>query len=334
MSFKNCRVVGIDVDPREYHSVSVDRGSRSYPVSPSMLKEFIHCPQRWVSGYRSPDSDAKAHGSLVDAALLTPNRFATDFIVEPDTYPASADNKEKGVKKGDPIPWSNNAKFCRAWRAEAEGHGATVISSDELVIAQKAVKRFEADQILSQYLEESDRQVLVQGEWECEENGITVPVRCLIDLAPFKDSEFAETLADLKAVRNASVQPFTRQVYQYGWHIQAAFDLALYNAATGEGRHSWCFLVQESYPPFECGRRILSHDFEHIGQGAYKSAMAVYCECLKTGKWPGYDDHDEATQGWSIVEAEPWMGSESMFSRRPVFEVEGENESDPNDIVP
>jgi len=30
--------------------------------------------------------------------------------------------------------------------------------------------------------------------------------------------------------------------------------------------------------------------------------------------WPGYDDNDDAAQGWSIVAPEPWMQYEALTS--------------------
>jgi exodeoxyribonuclease VIII len=337
MSFRNCRIVGTNIDADAYHRVTEQRGSPDYPVSPSMLRSFSACQSRWLHGYSSPDSDAKDRGRAVDSALLTPKLFAEQYVVRPDTYAAPATHakvKAGKISVGDPLPWNSNAAVCSDWIDAAESAGKTVLSSKESMEISTAVTRLKEDETIASFVDESEKQVLAVGEWH-DESGVIIPVRCLIDLQPWKESEFAACLGDLKTTRNAAVVPFQRQTYQLGWHIQAAFDIDLYNAATGGERSTWCFIVQENYPPFQPAKRMLSQEFRELGQAAYRSQLGLYCRCLQSGRWPGYDDHDEAIQGWSLVAPEPWMGSDSMFAPRiedPTEELETVNDS--NDIIP
>ena len=259
----------------------------------------------------SPDSDAKDFGNLLDTLVLTPEKFDKRYVQQPSTY-----RNEKKEEK----PWNNNANACRAWHEEQQGK--QVVSHKELTAAIAAKDRLLKDDLIASFIAASDKQVLVQAQWHDDETGLTVPVRCLMDLVPRLDSEFSKTVGDLKTTRTAALQSFSRDVFKMGYHIQAAFDLDLLVAATGEDRCSWVFVIQESYPPWQTGRRLLSEDFLALGRAEYQRILGLYCRCLKAGVWPGYDDTDEAIQGWSLVAPEPWMAMHEQFS--PHFTAGGD----------
>jgi hypothetical protein len=315
VSFQNAKVHVGAVNPDAYHAQEFERGDKRLAMSPSSLKAFGQCPSRWRAGYNSPESDAKDFGSLLDCLALTPDLFETRYAVSPATYPA------EGKKKGDPTedkPWNWNATFCKDWRKDQGGK--RVISQSELAEAKAAVAALRRDSVIADFIDASDTQVLVTADYHDEATGLVIPVRCLMDFVPRKDSEFPKSLGDLKTTRSAALQPFTRFAFQMGYHVQAGFDLDLFVAATGEDRCNWCFILQENYPPFQTGKRLLSEDFITLGRVEYRRLLAAYCWCLKNGKWPSYDDTDEAIQGWSLIAPEPWMESQAMFA--PKFTTE------------
>jgi hypothetical protein len=293
--FQNCKIVGCGVDSEKYHAHAQiqERGTPEFIMSPSSLKAFSECPSRWMAGYSAPDSEAKDWGNLLDCILLTPEQFKSRYAIKPATY--------KDTKTGEEKPWNGNSTVCKAWLSEHEGF--SIISNAELTNAQNAVGRLLADETIATYHAASLKQVHVTGEWHDEKTGLVIPVQCLIDFVPKKDSEFQKSLGDLKSTRNAAQRPFGRWCYSAGYHIQAAFDLALFTAATGEDRTDWIFICQENYAPFETGRRLLSQSFLEIGKQTFEHALSRYARCLKTGIWPSYDQDEE----FSLVEAEPWM---------------------------
>ena len=345
MSFQNCKLAGENVDPQFYHDVPFERGSVEYPVSPSMLKQFAHCPSRWLRGYNPPETKGKDFGSVIDCLLLTPEQFSHKYAIQPLTYESEgmqcpvcktiSDSKSCREHKVDRVrvivnkEWSGNSKICQEWSEIQTENGKEVITADILADATLAITRLKSDDVLGPYMEQSRRQVLVTGEWHDEPTGLTIPVRCLIDLAPADDSEFAGSLGDVKTTRTAALMAFQRDVFKYGYHLQAAFDLALFNAATGQERTDWCFLVQESYHPWQTGRRLLAQDFIDLGRCDYKRLLGNYCACVKSGKWPDYDENDEAVQGWSIVSPAPWMATQCQFSPKYEFDEPAGQTSQP-----
>lgn len=315
MSFQNCKLVD-SPKGREYFEHDVKRGDAKYPVSSSMLKEFARCPRRWFDGYNPPESDAKDWGSLFDILALTPEQFSERYVIQPATYKAP-----ESTKKDAPLidkPWNNNAAACKEWRDAQDGK--EIVSSKQVAEAKAAVERLWKDTIIKAWFDACDKQVWVVGEWNDERTGLVIPVKCLIDFAPRADSEFAECLGDLKTVRSGALVPFQRTCFEMGYHIQAAFNLALYNAATGSDRDKWCFILSESFPPFQTGKRMLDSMFIEIGAAKYQQIIRLYCWCIANNNWPGYDDHDEAAQGWTVVLPDPWMQTRDTFA--PRFEAD------------
>lgn len=300
MSFHNAHIVCKSANPTEYHNSKIERGAPEFVVSSSMLRLFSQCPSRWKSGYESPESDSKKFGSLLDCRLLTPEQFTSRFSVKPQTYP--------DTKTGELKPFNSNSTWCKNWIDE-QGE-REIVSCAEISAVDAARNRMMGDETIREYFECTDKQVWVRAEWKDKATGLTIPVQALIDFVPLKNSAFRKSIGDLKTVRSAALVPFGRQVYQLGWHLQAAFYLDLYMAAvnpkheeSGEDRTDWIFILQENYAPYETGRRLLSQDFIEIGAATYRHALARYARSLKTGEWAGYDEPDNFT----LVNAEPWM---------------------------
>jgi hypothetical protein len=245
--------------------------------------------------------------------MLTPHQFTSRYAIQPLEYVNEDGDKKK---------WNNNAHTCRDWKTLRTAEGKEVVTTTDVKACEAAVNRLRADDILNAFLTASDCQVWVEGDWQDEATGLSVPCKCLIDCVPRLDTEFAKALGDLKTTRNGSLLVFQRWCFSAGYHVQAAFDTDLYVAATQEDRPSWCWLVQENFEPWEPARRLCSQDLLTLGRATYQRLLANYCQCLKNGRWPDYDATDEAVQGWSIVEAEPFLAEREAFAPHFQFEEE------------
>lgn len=351
--FTNAKIAATSTNPLDYVRQNGERGTPAFEMSSSGLRGFGSCPSRWMAGYEQPDSEAKEWGRLLDCISLTPDQFGNRYAVEPETYTETGmkcpvcesvtDSKKCAKCKTERIavevvkPWRYGATVTEAWRAAKIAEGREVVSRTDSGNANVAASRLGADEIAKAFSDASDKQVWLSATWTDTDTGLAIPVKCLIDYAPRLDTEFAKCLGDLKSTRNASLLPWQRWCFSAGYHVQAAFDLDMYVAATGEDRNTWCFILQENFPPWEPARRMLSQDFLTLGRGEYQRLLANYCQCLKSGKWPNYDEHDEAIQGWSLVDAEPFMAERAAFA--PKFDFADEQETEPtpepsDDLVP
>lgn len=327
---KNARIVGRNVSSVEYHDQKSKRGSADYQVSPSMLKQFSWCPKRWIDGYEPRESATQKWGNLLDCLMLTPDQFKTRYAVQPEKY---EDEKTSEVKD-----WNNRANVCKKWVADQEGK--IIISFDTHKDASAAILRLREDLTVRSFVDQSEKQVWVAGEWHDKATKLVIPVRCLIDLEPKADSEFGKCLGDLKSTRSAALRPFLRDSFTYGHHIQAAFDLDLYRAAMpDEDRNTWCLVVVENYEPWTVGKRMMTDDpsqpenFLDLGRVTYRRLLANYCFCLKHNKWPDYDSHEGAVQGWSPLSAEVWM-MDHMPNAFELPEEDGDDEQTDSSDIP
>jgi hypothetical protein len=332
MSFQACKIAGRGVAPASYHAPSsFGRGDAQFPMSVSQIKEWQHCPARWRAGYQPPPSSAKDFGSLFDCLLLTPGEFQRRYAMQPSHYETdgmkcpecgSVTDSQKCAKcKRDRVPvkvskeWSNQSTTCQAWRDARIGEGKTVLDASDLTEAQAAILRFNADETLEAFLDDSDCQVHLTGEWLDEATGLVIPIQCLIDCAPRK--RFSSALGDVKTTRSAHPRIWSKYCSQRHYHVQGAFYLDLWNAATGEERTDFCFLLIENYAPWQPGRSLLAQDKQDIGRALYQAWLGRYAQCLKTGVWPDYQGCDEADNvagGWSLDRATKWDEQEAMLA--------------------
>mgnify|MGYP001199794895 CR=1 FL=1 len=329
MSFQNCKIVQVGADPTEYHKQVAKRGEAGFVVSSSPLRDFIHCPRRWINGYESSDSKSTDWGSLIDCRFLTPDQFGARVAIQPPTY-----TNEKGEVKD----WSNNAKKCKEWNEFHREAGHQIASVEDVNECDKAIQRLMDDPTIARWHSDSDRQVWVAGEWKDEATGIVVPCKCLLDYVPRASSEYFRCLGDFKSARSAAPRGWSRHLYTYGYHIQGALNLDMFVAATQEDRQTWCWILQENYPPYEPGLEMMSEDFMAMGRATYQQAMGRYCRCLKSGQWPGYDAmNPDNLQGWSLAVPEVWMAFVEMScSMEAQVDAEDAAKDDvpENDITP
>lgn len=345
MTFQKCKIVMVGADPVQYHGARQDeRGTAGFVLSSGSLREFLHCPSRWKAGYESPDSKSKQYGSLFDCRLLTPEQFASRYVIQPEVYLSAGmqcpvcksvtDSKACRACKTERVPvnvekpWSNQSETCAAWVADQEKAGRKVVKHAEVDAANAAIKRLLADDILGAWHAACDKQVWIAGEWKDDWTGLVIPCRCLIDYLPRIDTEFARAVGDLKSSRSAAIRPFDSWAKQMGYHVQAAWDMDMLVAATGQDRTDWCLILSENFAPYEPGRRLLSQALVQDGRLFYQGAIAQYAAALKSGRWRGYDDHPDAAQGWTVIDSDPRTQMAAMSA------VPTQNESAPEDEAP
>lgn len=352
MSFKNAQIVAIAADPVKYHEQKFERGDPNLIVSSSMLREFGHCPSRWRAGYVSPDSDAKDYGSLLDCRALTPEQFEKRYSIQPEKYKSPGmecpqchsvtDSKKCSACKCERMPvivekdWSNASLTCKEWNEREKAAGREIASQKEVTDCDLAIKRMMEDETIKNFHESSDKQVWLSAEWHDEPTKLAVPVKCLIDYVPKIDSEFADNLGDLKSCRTGAVLPWQRDCFKRGYYLQGGMYRAIYQEATKESRTTFCFIIQENYPPYQTGLRMLSQEFAAEGQRSCERLLSRYCKCLKTDKWANYDVGPNTSQGWTVVEMEPHMQFESLSQQMEDNQAEllGESMPEECDVIP
>lgn len=302
-------------DPKKYHALGCEfpRGDARKIMSRGELVQFAKCPARWRLGYHEEETKQTEWGSLMDCLVTQPGQFDKLYAVAPETYPAKQTKAE--ILAGTPVemkPWNWNATFCDGWYIEQIANGKVCVKGDTAKEAFAAQDRLMEDKRLSDFIFRSRKQVLVSVEYDDNDSGLVIPIKCLIDLAPMPDDAlYGRAIGDFKTGKDASPSAWKREVFNRSYHVQGAMYLDAMNAAGGTNFTQFAHVISENISPFETGRRMLSEAYLRIGRAFYKRALADYCYCLKTNQWPGYDDsfdvRGENIDGWTITEPESWM---------------------------
>lgn len=301
---QNSKIVGNNISSDAYlrQELGVARGHPQFVMHRSELMLFASCPSRWLAGYTFKDTDATFFGSLFDCLVTSPLQFADRYIEQPKTYPASKRHPKViagDIEEGDPVPWSSQSKWCKQWLREHKDKESVV--AEDLEEARQATKRFTSDPKIKELLDCSDKQVMCIAEYHDESTGFVIPTKVLIDLAPKNTSSYRKGIGDIKTIRNAAHKQWLYAIDDRDYDAQGAFNLDHYNAATGEQRTEFYFPLCENVFPFEPGRRMIEASYIEEGRKKYLAALRLYCQCLKTNKWPGFDD-DSPWNGWTLCE--------------------------------
>lgn len=297
--------------PSEYHKQSFHRGQRSFVMSRSELCEFARCPARWKAGYKSEDTASTSWGSLLDSLLFDrPEQFTKKYAITPRTYPAPKSHakvKSGEIKEGAPLDWNGNATYCYEWKELQVGK--EFVKEDDYNRVKRARQTLLETDGMGDLMSDWETQVLVTGDYHDEDTGFTIPVKGLIDIVPkLANTATGKMLIDLKTCTSAASHSWDKSVFTYGYHLQGSIYLDLYTAATGEDRNTFGHIIQESFEPFHVEKRILSQEFIELGRMQYLTALKQYCQCLKTGDWPGYPSRT-TIDGWGLTEPMAFMMS-------------------------
>ncbi len=319
----NAKLVTANANVENYHAQDAKPGEDAFVMSPGILRDFAACPARWVAGYRRAEGVALRWRALFLTHALAPERFGRTYALRPDTYQArvlkcpecgsESDAKQCrkcGLTRISQVvekPWAGGAEYCRKWTEQAEQREQIIIREEENLAARSAVARVNLDPAIKQYREDSDVLVWFAADWKDADTGIVIPCRTLIGFVPRKGTSNDNSLAELKVTKDASHCPWRRQAYYGLYHMQAAWALDIFAAATGAPRSLFYFVLVETMSPWEPARRHLAPTFVQLGRRTYEQMLKSYATCLATRTWPGYDLATTGPDAWTAVETEPWM---------------------------
>lgn len=274
-------------EPRIPYGIHADLAPADYyprrlnEASASGLKQMLRSPAHFHEWVNNPDADktspALEFGKLLHCAVLEPEVFAREYIVEPKDAPAYPQARSWASAKS--APDVERAKdFWREWEAAHKGMTRVTVADYD------KVQRM-ADSAMSHPVA---RGLLVGGQreisfsWPDEDSGIDCKARADLYLP-------GEFLMDLKSCRDASPEGFARAVATYCYDVQQANYLAGIRE-NGDSIRWMVFLAIESEAPYVCQPHILDANAESRGWTLRQRALRKQAECLRTGRWPGYSD--------------------------------------------
>lgn len=199
------------------------------------------------------ESAALDLGSALHCAVLEPEKFASEFLVSPKF--------DRRTKEGK----------AAAAEFEAKAQGKTVIDAEQM----EAVEAMKTS-ILSH---EIAKGMLTGGEAEYSYYAKDPTTGLLLKTRP--DYKNAGALIDLKTCQDASREGFIKACINFGYALQAAFYLDVYNLATGENLTEFFFVAVESSAPHAVACYKMGETEINLGREQYKKALKALAEFKK-----------------------------------------------------
>lgn len=251
---ENCTLYGV---PNEaYHAA---RG-----VSKSDLSEILDwTPAHWKAKKAEPheETDAMKFGTALHAAVLEPDRFASEYEIAPDV-----DRRTKAGKE--------------TWEA-AQAGGKILLKMDQM----RAIGQMR-DNILDLH---AVQVLLSSGEAEVS------LFAHLTDFHPLRgkcrpDWLNAEQSAilDLKTTVDARPQKFNKAVFEFHYEMQVAYYSHIYNLRTGDTLRAFVFVAVEKTPPYAAAAYVLDAPAIEYGGVECRRALDIFQRCFANDDWPGY----------------------------------------------
>lgn len=231
----------------------------------SSLKLYAKSPAHYRENADNPREQTVAMvlGSAVHCLCLEPMLFEQQYAVAPEV-----DRRTKAGKE----QW---ASF------EAEHRSKNILTAEQSALAHG---------IAASVLDGKTGNLLGL----CDEREITLtwedPITGLQCKARLDAVDMVNGLAvDIKTTEDASPQSFSRTVYNYLYHGQAAFYLEGLRQ-NGFMISRFIFLVVEKKPPFAKALYLCSDELLASGRILFQGCLNKHAECLAANEWPGYPE--------------------------------------------
>lgn len=215
--------------------------------------------------------------------VMEPGRFQKVVVLQPETYT----NDKRETK-----PWSNNANVCKAWHAEQEATGLTVVTQSDLARLDMMQRRM-PDEVRAIFAEGDAETVIRVADGDLR-------LQCRIDWFRPKHRRWHEfkTIGHINAIDKA--------IHSYGYHFQQAFYQRCLNIEAGTGGWQKRIVFAETNAPFRWRVVELDIDYQHIAQTAVSDALDQIRARTKSGEW------QDALDTYMLVSPPAWMDVDAI----------------------
>ena len=247
-----------DISIEDYHS--------SEGISKSGLSLIKRSPYHYYSKYLAPDREVKeptpalAFGNALHTMILEPDTFGDRYYVMPKADGRTKEGKAIKIK------------------AYEEAENKIIITQEDMALLWKmtnaANRNPEANELLSKCQYEKSIY------WQDKVTQAICKVR--------PDAWGKNLIVDLKTTNDASQNAFSRDVFTYNYHVQAAMIREGIFQTIGQDITNFVYVAIEKDPPYAIGIFILHEDVLNYGHKVFKENLQIYKSCLDKNEWPGY----------------------------------------------
>lgn len=259
----------------------------------------LHFYDKKVLGRRPMRTNAQEIGTLIHLAILEPDRFVTDVILEPADAPRRPTKAQIGAKKPSDDTLAAIA-FWNDWDAKAAGK--IVTDKETLDIVNEAKASVSRNQEAAELLDGATVE-LAMFHTVAAALGIKLRLKGKADIV-----SRGRWIADIKTVERgrANVDDFGSAIANWGYHMQAPWYIDLHNEIADQlgaaftpdyvAKSGWKFIVVEKEPPFDVVVMELDSDDIRIGRDMNRRSIETLARCIKENRWPGGNSGGETVK--------------------------------------
>lgn len=243
---------------------------RADGLSRSAIMDIIECPKLYQYNYLNKEREKKESteqmrlGSLVHTLLLESDQYKNRYMILPQC--------DRRTKEGKSI-------YAKAIN---EVGTRTLIDEEMLKKSTHMVYSLKKNKILSKVLEKYEGNV--EHSFFYRMDGVDVTFKSRPD---YFNSNF---ILDIKTAASAKPAIFSKAIFNYGLHIQAAMALDALNSCQEFVYENFIFVVVENKAPYLTATYMLDADAIAYGRKCYLDAARSYLDCVKSGVWPSYTE--------------------------------------------
>lgn len=246
----------------------------AHGVSQSRLKILARSPAhlKYAVEHPEPSTTDQILGTVTHVAVFEPDKLETCCHVKPATY--------QDAKTADWKKWNGNALPCKDWLATHRDK--PIISQDDytnICGIRDAVAKHPAA-VLALKTGKAEQSLF------CEDPDTGLQLRCRCDWLS------GNAIVDLKTTLDASPTGFPKAVANFGYDIQAAFNLDVATLLQLR-KEKFIFIAVEKEPPYAVAVYELTQDSINIGRRKYERLLTKYLECVVAESWPAYSSNIE-----------------------------------------
>ena len=266
-----------------YKGISNDAYHGGEGISKSGLDLIARSPLHYWSKYLDPDrvieppTPAMQLGTAIHSAVLEPDLFASDYVVVPEGAPRRPTKAQLTAKK----PSDDSIAAIEWWREFDSRYGnKTILTADDYTTCTSIQTNVLAHPAARTLIKDGEAELSVL--WRDAETGVLC--KCRPDWMNYK----ANVMVDVKSTEDASPEGFQKSIAKYGYHVQAAWYLDGFKAATGTAPKAFVFAAFEKKRPYATAFYYADEAMIELGRILYRERLNAYAECLKRNSWPGY----------------------------------------------
>ncbi len=220
----------------------------------------------------SPPTEAMRFGASLHCRVLECDKFPSRYVIAPQV-----DRRTKVGKE-------TYAVF------ESAIGGKEILADTDYANIQNIAAAIERHKII-RFVKQGEAEVCIV--WDDKKT----KVRCKARLDYLHKER--EIIVDVKSTRNASADDFSRSIYTFGYHQQAAWYCDGLRTLL-KGEPLFVIIACEKEPPFGVAGYECHEEIIRAGRNDYQRSLKMYAACMKSGVWPGYHD------GVQIINLPKW----------------------------